>query len=86
MSYRLRIKENAKNFTKSNRKIADFLLQKPNEAVFLSTAELGEATETSQAAGIRVMPYINALLWGTKDGGNADFEFEALGAPRRGEV
>lgn len=62
MSYRLRIKENAKNFTKSDRKIADFLLQKPNEAVFLSTAELGETTETLQAAGIRVMPYINALL------------------------
>lgn len=28
---------------------------------------------------IRVMPYINALLWDTKDGGNADFEFESIG-------
>ena len=34
-----------------------------------------------KAAGIRVMPYINALLWDTKDGGNADFEFETLGRP-----
>lgn len=28
---------------------------------------------------IRIMPYINALLWDTKDGGNSDFEFEAIG-------
>lgn len=59
MSYRLRIKENSKNFTKSDRKIADFLLQKPNEAVFLSAAELGDATETSQAAIIRFIKKIN---------------------------
>ncbi|MBR2044369.1 MAG: hypothetical protein IJ946_08550 [Clostridia bacterium] len=30
---------------------------------------------------IRVMPYINVLLWDTKDKENEDFEFETLGKP-----
>ena len=30
---------------------------------------------------IRVMPYINALLWDTKDKGNSNFEFEEQGRP-----
>lgn len=30
---------------------------------------------------IRVMPYINVLLWDTKDKGNEDFEFEKFGRP-----
>ena len=33
---------------------------------------------------IRIMPYINALLWDTKDRGNSDFEFESIG--RAGSV
>lgn len=30
---------------------------------------------------IRIMPYINALLWDTKDKGNSNFEFEEQGRP-----
>lgn len=34
-----------------------------------------------QAAGIRIMPYINALLWDNRDRGNEDFQFTALAKP-----
>lgn len=31
--------------------------------------------------GIRIMPYINSLLWDTKDRGSEDYLFEAVGKP-----
>ncbi len=59
MSYQLRIKENAANFTKSDQKIAAYILENATEAVFFSAAELGRVTHTSQAAIMRFIKKIN---------------------------
>ncbi len=34
-----------------------------------------------QAAGIRVMPYVNALIWDNKDKGGEDYQFTAIAKP-----
>lgn len=59
MSYRLRIQENAGNFTKTDEKIARYLLKHPQEAVFLSVGELGAVTKTSSTAIMRFVKKIN---------------------------
>ncbi|MBE7036509.1 MAG: MurR/RpiR family transcriptional regulator [Ruminococcaceae bacterium] len=59
MSYRLRIQENAGNFTKTDEKIARYFLKHPQEAVFLSVGELGAATKTSPTAIMRFVKKIN---------------------------
>ncbi|MBN1441057.1 MAG: hypothetical protein JXA90_00040 [Planctomycetes bacterium] len=37
--------------------------------------------EELQAAGVRVMPYINGRLWDTRDRGSEDFEFSKIARP-----
>ena len=42
---------------------------------------LSKGLPALKAAGIRIMPYINALLWDNRDRGNEDYQFTSIAKP-----
>ncbi len=53
MSYILKIKQHCEDFTQSERKIADYILENKQDVITLSAQEIGTLTKTSPASVVR---------------------------------